>query len=304
MFPTKCILVATDLTTRCEPALRAASDLAVSSGATLHILHAFELHGNSYVEHAEARTAFQALVQEARDGLREQIRLTISPHAKIGSVITELYLPWKSIVRHARDLNAELIVTGPHDHVIGDRFLGATSDRVVRFAAVPTLVVRRGTDFDVSRIVAAIDGSAGTSSAWAEAISWCEEFARVRPCELHFILSASDWIERVAGNELIQGALLEARDHLRGSQVTVYGDVIVGTDAVDDIVSYVDRVGADLLVMATSGHGAVDRIVTGSVTSEVTPLASCAVLVVPVPEPAEALSMSELLKWQLPLATV
>ncbi len=305
MFPQKSILVATDLTEQCEPAMRIASDLAKNSGAALHVLHAFELRTNPYVQRAAARNAFQALLEEANDGLSEQIKLTIAGEVDLQSVTSEFYLPWKSIVQRARHIHAELIVMGPHEHVSGDRFLGATADRVIRFADAPCLIVRRGRQFAANCFVLAIDGSPATSAACQEAMSWTTRFACEHDCELHIIHAAADLPEVMAGQELIKAAVREARDELEGTHASVVGDVLCADDAASEIVNYADRVGADLLIMASSGHGAIDRLVTGSTTSAVASRTGCSLLIVPVRQGGQAVpNAAELLSWHLPLAPV
>jgi len=53
--------------------------------------------------------------------------------------------------------------------------------------------------------------------------------------------------------------------------------------AASEIVREADRFGADLILLGARGHGAVDRILVGSVSSEVVDLADCPVLVVRTP---------------------
>ena len=285
MFPRNSILATTDLTEECEPALRAASDLAIRSGAALHILHAFELRGNPYAERPAARSAFQALVKEAEDGLAEQVRRTVAPGVDLRSVSSELYLPWKAIVQKAKEVAAELVILGPHEHVAGDRFLGSTADRVIRFADAPCLIVRRGRGFEVTRIVLAIDGSAATNAAWQEAVLWASELATEKVGELHIVHCAPDMVEAIAGQDLIDGALRDAHAHLQ-ERVSVTGAVLRGEDAASEIVGYADRVGADLIVLASSGHRTLDRVITGSTTSSVALHSACPLLVVPIRDTA------------------
>jgi nucleotide-binding universal stress UspA family protein len=50
---------------------------------------------------------------------------------------------WETIARHARDIDADLIVTGAHARgVLTGFFLGSTANHVVREAHCPVLVVR------------------------------------------------------------------------------------------------------------------------------------------------------------------
>jgi nucleotide-binding universal stress UspA family protein len=204
-------------------------------------------------------------------------------------------------VQRAKDVRAELIVLGPHEPVAGDRFLGATADRVVRFAEAPILIVRRGRRFAAACIVLAIDGSPATSAAWQEAIWWTAEVGRTTSCQLHIVTVSSNWTDAMGDQELIDGAISDARARLGSSQVSVTGELLHGDDAASEIISYGNRIGADLLIIGSSGHGNIDRVITGSTTSSVALRSSCPVLVVPV-KSSQAVNEKELLSWHLPMA--
>ena len=279
MFPKKSILATTDLTRQCEPALRTAAALAALTGAELHVFHALELRENPYVKRDDENTIFPALVKEAEDGLAEQVRQTISGVTPV-SIQSIMFLPWKAIVQRAKEVAADLIVMGPHTHAVGDRFLGATADRVVRFAIAPSLIVRSELSTDVKRIVVAIDGSAASELALHEAAEWAAGFAAMNPCELDIVYSAADNPFPSAGASLIDAAVKSVAEYVPAS-VEVNGELLLGRNAADDVRSYTREHGASLLILGTSGHGALDRLLTGSVTSEVALTVSCPVLIVP-----------------------
>jgi nucleotide-binding universal stress UspA family protein len=74
-------------------------------------------------------------------------------------------------------------------------------------------------------------------------------------------------------------ALNEALDHL---------DVVVSPTAVDVlegeprsvILRQADKIGADLIVVAASGHGRLHEILLGSVANHISHAATCSVLIV------------------------
>ena len=281
MFPARTIMVASDLTETCEPALRAAGVLALTYGARLHVLHAFELSGNPYVQHPQAKVTFKVLVEEAEAGLAEQVRRTIPEGVDVASIKSELYLPWKAIVERSRELSADLIVLGAHIPVTGDRFMGTTSDRVVRFADAPCLIVQRGEHFDPTRLVLAIDDSPAKTVAAAEAVAWANAIAERHACQLEIVHCAAEGTDAARYEDLVAGAVEDARASVGKKQVTISGQLVHSNDPVGELVRFVDRSDAQLLVMSSSGHGAVDRVLTGSTVSGVVGRVSCATLVVP-----------------------
>lgn len=279
MVPQRSILVATDLTTRSEPALRVAADIARATHAKLNVFHAFELTGNPYAVSPAARTAFEALLQEAKDGLAEQIRQTV--HGVDVTSSTELFLPWKAILHQAQQLNADLIVLGPHRHYLGDRFLGSTVDRVIRFSASPCLVVRRGMQFHAGRIVAALDDSPAARLGWQAAVEWAAIAAESAPCELYFVASSSSDEEDTVFFDILTGAGKDAKEFLRGKDVKITTELLHGASVAEDIIEFSDRVECDLLVLASAGHNVYGRLFPGSVCAEVVPNVAASVLLMP-----------------------
>jgi nucleotide-binding universal stress UspA family protein len=280
MFPAETIMVATDLTRNCESALRTAGELALIRGAKLHVLHALELSGNPYIQHPRSKVTFHALVEEAEAGLAEQVRQTVPPGVDVASIKAELFLPWKAIVQCAQDVDAEVIVLGPHISVTGDRLMGSTSDRVVRFADVPCLIVPQGSIFKPTRIVLAIDGSPATVVALREAVAWANAIAERTACQLEIVhCTSKDGV--ASGEQLIARTVKEARTGLVAGLVSIAGQLLRNDDPVEELVQFADGHGAQLLIMASAGHGAVDRVITGSTVSGVVDRVSCATLVVP-----------------------
>jgi nucleotide-binding universal stress UspA family protein len=221
------------------------------------------------------------LVEEAESGLAEQVRQTIPDGVDVASLKSVLYLPWKAIVEHARDVAAELIVLGPHISVAGDRIMGTTSDRVVRFADAPCLIIQRGDDFQPTRLVLAIDGSPATPVALSEAVAWADALAQRNACQLDIVHCASDERDVATGEDMIANAVKQARASLASGQITISGHVLQSDDTVGELVGFVEGRDAQLVIMSSAGHGAIDRVITGSTVSGVVGRVSCAALVVP-----------------------
>lgn len=282
------VLVATDLTERTDPVLRAASALAAVAGAEIHAIHAFELQPLPYGE-ADAAPSFQRRIARAEEELEAQVQRALPPTAALASRKIEIYLAHKAILDRAEQVHADVVVLGPHrSDRIADRFLGSTADRVVRTSAVPILIVRDGFDLPLRTVLAPTDFSEPGRRAVEHAADWA---AALGPAELR-VLHVIPWPTEL----LVPGAAFDG-DHVAdalerevgrareragpGSGLTALPETRRSERPAEEIVRAARDDGAGLLVIGTHGHGAIERVLIGSVASSVARSAPCPVLLVP-----------------------
>ena len=138
------VLVATDFSSHSEAAIRAATNLAKTFGATIHLVHAFDTPIPIF-------TPYEVVIP---DGFLEQARAsaTRSLHASRDKIQAES-VPVKThltegpaapaIARAAEELGADLIVMGTRGntglkHVV----LGSVTERTIRLAPCSVLSVK------------------------------------------------------------------------------------------------------------------------------------------------------------------
>jgi nucleotide-binding universal stress UspA family protein len=143
MKPIKNILVPVDFGPACEDALNRATDLASAFGASITVLHVYELA--LFGPAAPAPTAAApGLEQIARDSLRDLMSRHRVPGVDLAGVVREGEA-WLEILAEARVGHADLIVMGTHGRTgIARALLGSVAERVVRHADVPVLTVHKG----------------------------------------------------------------------------------------------------------------------------------------------------------------
>ena len=73
--------------------------------------------------------------------------------------------------------------------------------------------------------------------------------------------------------------LSDAASYLRAEGVSVTTDVVLGEDVSATILDYAANIGADIIALATSGSGGMNRFVFGTVADEVTRKSPVSVLV-------------------------
>jgi nucleotide-binding universal stress UspA family protein len=290
-LPTRAVLAGTDLTAASEPVLRAAAGLCARTGATLHVLHAFDFPPSPYLESAPGLASFQDRITRTERALREQVARVVPAGVAMGEPKVEIFAAHRALADHARAVSAELVVIGPHarrEMEIG--FLGGTADRLLRTLEVPCLVVRGEPRIPPRRVVVPMDLSEWARAALDVALGWTVGLstpsdaapdAEVSVVHVHprVLTGPGEPFERA---EVMPGwnqALEDAARRAPG--VRVREEVLWGDRPADEIVAFAEREGADLVVMATHGYGAVKRALLGGTAHGVASRAPCPVLLVP-----------------------
>jgi nucleotide-binding universal stress UspA family protein len=130
----------------------------------------------------------------------------------------------------------------------------------------------------------AIDGSEGSEAAIEEALELAHEggthvtfaFVRKPPSSL----LGYPYYDRLLSTELgrARETIDAARSKAREAGIEARGEILEG-DPTDEILSFADNDGADLIVMGSRGRGALAGALLGSVSSAVVQHASVPVLV-------------------------
>jgi nucleotide-binding universal stress UspA family protein len=293
------ILAPVDFSPTSESGVAFAAGVAERFHARIQLLYAVEppslpQWGYAYVPLHEAK-----LRREAREGLQQltrdcglEDRLVEQTEVRMGSAAS-------TICEVAREEQVDLITMPAHRHsAVGRLFIGSVTQRVVRCAPCPVLVVRDRTlksqaerkQFDVKRILVPTDFSDASKKAFPYATALARKFGAaitlVHVVPTHLALSLSQLgvmleekrlIER-ARQELPRFREAELDPHLQISTLVLAGGPTYG------ICQTAESEAADLIVMATHGHTALQRFVIGSVAEHVLREAPCPVLVVREPE--------------------
>jgi nucleotide-binding universal stress UspA family protein len=142
------LLATTDLSAISEVAVRQAADLARRYGARLDLLHAveqiptYDLPGIYQSSLPPQDEAVSALEQHARDGLEALAADLGLPEDRIRTIL-EHGDPASTIVDHAADEGADLVVLASHGRSGLERFLlGSVAEKVIRTAPCPVFVTK------------------------------------------------------------------------------------------------------------------------------------------------------------------
>lgn len=242
------VLVATDLDDASAPAVRAATQLAALAGAELSMLHV------------------------AAD--TKAITTTEPPGVKVLSGN-----PAEVIVEYAQQVDADVIVLGPHRGG-GSHPLGSTAAQVVNNATCPCLVVGAELVLPLRHILVPVDLSEIAGGGLAVAFSWASALRSPRtnaPVTVLHITEAESSATKDAVHEEVERALKRAGG---AAPVAVVEKIHSGNDPVDSILYAIKSEGADLVVMGTRGIGNAATAL-GSVATSVANVAHFPLLLVP-----------------------
>jgi nucleotide-binding universal stress UspA family protein len=287
--PLRSVLVATDLSPSSDTVVRSAAALARQTGARLHLIHAVEPPRWRYDGMDREVLVMQRRIHKARAVLEDQL-LRAAPGLAPEPSRTVLYeAPHTAILQRAEEIDADVLVLGPHQGGLEDRLLGTTADRVVRTASVPCLVLPRAIEMPLRRVLVPTDFSAPAREAIHFAMAWGGALGGQQgSIRLRVLHVAKPLIHDPAlGDEdlctpRIEDEIRSVGRSWRGPAETILEPkVVLGDDPAGEIAAESQAFGADLVVLGTHGHGALGRALIGSVSSTVTRLSDRPVLLVP-----------------------
>lgn len=139
----KHILVPTDFGESSSAALELAIDLSKKYGASLTLLHTYELPFYAYpgmvYTPADLLTPIQESARAACDGAIKTLRERV-PDAQ---VVLTFGVPAPEIQKAIEDVHADLVVMGTHGRQgVTHALLGSVAEKTVRLSPVPVLTVR------------------------------------------------------------------------------------------------------------------------------------------------------------------
>ncbi len=287
----KTILCPIDLSDFSRPVLAHAAALSRWYRAEVKVLHVFA----AVMPPATLATypGWMLQVPEGRDSITRELQSLLEPFTKVG-VPLDLHIAEgdapAEIVRHASEVQADLLVMGTHGRGGFDRFaLGSVTEKVLRKAPCPVLTLPPGasvTDAGVEyhHIVCPTDFSPSSETG----VQWALSLGRMTDAMvtvLHVVETptddegtprtqhepASDDVEARALRSLVTKHMHTAD---RVTELVAYGKPY------SEILRAAGERDADLIVIGVRGRGPVDLTLFGSTTNQVVRRATCPVMTV------------------------
>lgn len=292
--PPKKILLATDLSARCDRALDRAAALAVAWHAELVVVHALEQDDDFYAAMLEERLPSWRPQSDPAAVVVEQLRRDLRQAVPNVVTVAEKGKPDELVLRVAKERGCELIVTGiARDETLGRFGLGTTVDKLLRRSRLPLLVVKQRARGAYEDIVVATDFSPSA----CEAVRVAAAFFPERKLDLFHAYAAPGMggapapeVLRAQQQEIFaeETARFLAESGIALERTRRFGLIVEEGEPGQLIRQYVRDRGVDLVVLGTQGRGVLADLFLGSTAREILSTLSCDALVVREPRaPAE-----------------
>src|SRR5262249_6708313 len=288
----KTILCPNDFSEFSVTAYHYAVSLAEHYKANLVVLHAIELRKYPYADYVASTGDFASFSKALSEGGDAKLREFLKKHSREAVEVQRIIDQGNAsdlILTFAQSHNIEMIVMGTHGRRGFDRLvLGSTTDRVIRKAACPVLVVSSSSQtalntapdgsHHLNRILYCTDFSNNSDEARSYAISVAAEY-RAELTLLHVAGNASEQAKAEAFIVQRKQELAKLVAEIEGKNVNLKTIVRVGKPY-EEIARYATESQASLIIMTARGGDAMDRAVFGSTTYRVIQLGPCPVLTV------------------------
>jgi nucleotide-binding universal stress UspA family protein len=302
---TRQILVPIDFSPESERTLRVAKLLAARFHSRLHLVHVVTPLPTPPLGRAMIPFAFsdKQLTATALTRLKELAVFSLSPRRNRCTVRAGAAA--ETINKIARETGADLIAISTRGYTgLARAFVGSTTERVVRRAPCPVLVVRENEHLSTRqrarrgrtplrlfrKILVPLDFSERSRVGLDYALGLAREF-RASVDLFHSVVIqgyalGDKYTAREAPNLLAQQQDLAAeelnalRDELPESDLAITSKVVVGS-LIEQLDEYVRPQAIDLIVTSTHGRSGLRRAFIGSAAEQIVRHALCSVLVVP-----------------------
>lgn len=285
------VLVGSDLSGASDQVVREAARLAEATNSELHVISAFgEVSGSM---RSSSGDVAESVVDEARKALPTQLRRVLPESLRPASQTVRFGRASAVILTRAREVNADLIVLGPHRGTgVQAQFLGTTADAVLTESTIPCLVVPSRINLPFHLIGVAVDLTepARTTlervlefTAWtgAEALVGNSERGEIRVVVLHVARSPTT-ADQLGSRDRLR-RLREEIAARRGTEnsIELEDHLLIGRDPSAAVVSWAFAENTDLLAVGTRDRPKVQGSHLGSVSSAIARRARCPVLLIP-----------------------
>ncbi|QDT33207.1 universal stress protein [Thalassoglobus polymorphus] len=281
----KTIVVATDFSERSDRAIQRAKLLARDFDAKVYLVHVVDDDQAQEIVLAERDVSTQLLEKLTRT-LREVNGLNCEFRVVLGK-------PFSGITSTARDLNADLIIIGPHRRqILKNILVGTTAERTIRTADRPVLTANGVPTGPYRRAVLATDLSAYSKAMILSAKS-LGLLDQLNLSLLHVFNAPGIALMNRASLSVEEKQSYLAGERKRASENVasfIEGINIEGlstilkpdtADTAETICETAIELSAELIVVGTCGRSAVARVLMGSVTEGVLRNSERDVLAVP-----------------------
>jgi nucleotide-binding universal stress UspA family protein len=265
----KKILVPCDFSVTSTQAFKFAANIVRQSKGEIILLHIVELpvlrHGPVPINALE-----KSYLKKIRESVISDVDKMINKWGtgiKVSFVLDHGEVN-HTITRHIKKHKIDVIVMGTHGASgIREFFIGSNAEKIVRFASVPVITVKKQFKNKIKNIAFATDLSILPSSA-SERLKTLQKFFKAN---LHIVYVNTPFNFKT--DESLQPKITEFlnKNGFKDSSFTICND----QDEVSGIRNFAKRINADLVALPTQGKKGLSHFLFGSIAENVTNHIEC-----------------------------
>lgn len=285
------ILLATDLSHRCDRALDRAVELARRWDGDLVIVHALERPSDLGAEQQSKDMPFWLAPQDRPLKVERRLRRDLPIHDVRTTIVVKEGRPAALVMETAGQRQTDLIVTGvARDNSFEKLLLGGTVDALLRDARNPLLVVRDRAHQPYRQVIVPVDFTESSRYALQSAALLFPEAALTvfhgTDAPYAGLMDSTRYLD-----DMREGATADCHTFLDRAglpdDIRARTGIVVEVGAPDQLLaSYIERSDVDLVVLAAHGRGRLYDVIIGSTARAILNTAPCDVLLLRAPAAA------------------
>ena len=260
----KKIVVPIDFSEYSEFALQTAAMLAEKYTAKIYALHMLDVHEGNMSEsitNQQERAIFLLKIAEQKfekfldkDYLKNVTLIPVIKHYKVFSEVNAF----------AEQENADFIVMGSHG--TNGFFLGSNTEKVVRYASIPVLIVKnRLLNIDFKDVVIATDFSKESINTFKKVLKRLD-FLNARKHLLYINLPDENFKTSTEMDKMANDFLMEVEGNV---DRLINVNFVCEKSIEKGILNFSNAIGADLISVITHGRKGLSHIFAGSISEDV-----------------------------------
>jgi nucleotide-binding universal stress UspA family protein len=261
------IVVPVDFSEQSKIALDQTYNLARATGSDITLVHVidatllnsvFNLFSSHETQEALLRTGVQTQLNELAAQAYAKSGISIKSRIEKGKIYEE-------IVKVAEELSAAFIIMGTSgETTLKKKFIGSNAVRVINEAHCPVITIKgQKHRTGCKTIVLPLDLSRETK----EKVGKCIEIAKFFNSSIK-VISVIDSSDEFLINK-INRQMGQVKDFISSHQIETTGELIQGKDIAEEVLSYADKVKADLIVIMTQQEMEWTEYFIGTASQEI-----------------------------------
>lgn len=261
----KKIVVPVDFSDYSEHALKVASNIAKIKSAELVVVHMMGLSDAVLPKDNSNSMEGMFYIKLTQKRFEEFLDKDYLKGVTVHQVVRN-YKVFSELDDVAKEHHADLIVMGSHGSSgLSEMFVGSNTEKVVRTADTPVLVIKESLDFDLKTAVFACDFKLESIPAFKKVLHLFNSL-NINTKLVYINLPGAPFLSTKEIEQRIVDFIINVKGiSLKPEDITIYSDYYVE----EGVFNYAKRVKADIISMPTHGRRGLAHFFAGSIGEDI-----------------------------------